>query len=60
MDQKDFKKGKAGRLIKGTHGYWVFLPDPLPPSLSIDWNLVNLGWVGPKPAKPSFADRSIC
>ena len=42
MDLKDFKKGKAGRLIKGTRGYWAFLPDPLPPSLSIDWDLVNL------------------
>jgi cell filamentation protein, protein adenylyltransferase len=42
MDLKDFKKGKAGRLIKGTRGYWTFLPDPLPPSLSIDWDLVNL------------------
>lgn len=42
MDQKDFKKGKAGQLIKGTQGYWAFLPDPLPPSLSVDWDLVNL------------------
>lgn len=41
MDPKGFKDGKPGKLIKGTQGYWAFVPDPLPPSLSLDWDLVN-------------------
>ncbi len=41
MDPKDFKNGKPGKLIKGTQGYWAFVPDPLPPELSLDWDLAN-------------------
>jgi cell filamentation protein, protein adenylyltransferase len=41
MDPKDFKDGKPGKLIKGTQGYWAFVPDPLPPELSLDWDLAN-------------------
>ena len=42
MNPKDFKNGKTGQLLKGTQGYWAFVPDPLPPILSIDWDLANL------------------
>jgi Fic family protein len=42
MKPEDFTKGKTGRLIKGPQGYWAFVPDPLPPPLSIDWGLANL------------------
>ncbi len=27
MDPKDFKNGKPGKLIKGTQGFWAFVPD---------------------------------
>lgn len=42
MNPKEFTKGKAGRLIRGPQRYWAFVPDPLPPPLSIDWDLANL------------------
>ena len=41
MDPKDFKDGNPGKLIKETQGYWAFVPDPLPPELSLDWDLAN-------------------
>lgn len=41
MDPKDFTEKKAGRLIKGPQGYWAFVPDPLPPTLSITWDRAN-------------------
>jgi len=28
--------------MKAPQGYWAFAPDPLPPPLSIDWNLASL------------------
>jgi Fic family protein len=42
MKPEDFTDRKAGRLIKGPQGYWAFVPDPLPPRLSTDWDLANL------------------
>jgi Fic family protein len=42
MNPEDFTKEKAGRLIKGPQGYWAFVPDPLPPPLSINWDLANI------------------
>lgn len=41
MDPKDFTKKKSGGLIKGPQGYWAFVPDPLPPTLSVTWGLAN-------------------
>src|SRR5207245_7309234 len=34
-------EGKSSRLIKSPHDYWAFVPDPLPPSLQITWELVS-------------------
>jgi Fic family protein len=42
MNPVDFTEKKAGRLIKGPQGYWAFVPDPLPPPLSINWDLANI------------------
>ena len=42
MNPGDFTKEKAGRLIKGPQEYWAFVPDPLPPPLSINWDLANI------------------
>ena len=28
MNPKDFKNEKTGQLLKGTQGYWAFVPDP--------------------------------
>jgi len=41
MQPGEFTEGKAGRLIKSPHDYWAFVPDPLPPSLQITWELVS-------------------
>ena len=41
MNPEDFTKQKAGCLIKGPQGYWAFVPDPLPPPLSINWDLAS-------------------
>lgn len=41
MNPGDFSKQKAGRLIRGPQGYWAFVPDPLPPHLSVTWDLTN-------------------
>ncbi|MCX6090544.1 MAG: Fic family protein [Candidatus Atribacteria bacterium] len=42
MKPEDFTDEKAGRLIKGPQGYWAFVPDSLPPHLSVDWDLASL------------------
>lgn len=42
MNPKEFTKSKAGRLIRGPQRYWAFVPDPLPPPLSIDWDLARV------------------
>ncbi len=42
MNPNEFTKDKPGRLMRAPQGYWAFVPDPLPPPLSIDWDLANL------------------
>ena len=37
----DFNDERNGRLIKGTQGYWAFVPNNLPPKLTITIDLVN-------------------
>ena len=41
MNLADFTAEKNGRLIKTQRDYWAFLPNPLPPQLSLSWDLVN-------------------
>ncbi len=41
MNPADFTEEKNGRVIKTQLDYWTFLPNPLPPSLSLSWELVN-------------------
>ena len=41
MHPKDFTERKSGRLIKHQRGYWAFVPNPLPPSIELTWQMVN-------------------
>lgn len=41
MSPADFTDEKNGRLIKTQRDYWAFLPNPLPPQLTLSWDLVN-------------------
>jgi Fic family protein len=41
MNPIDFTEEKNGRLIKTQRDYWAFLPNPLPPQLTLSWDLVN-------------------
>jgi len=33
--------GKLLRVVEGEMAYWAFLPQPLPPALDADWELVG-------------------
>ena len=50
MQPSDFTGDKTGQLIKTLQGYWAFVPDPLPPPLSLSWELAG---------KISEADRAL-
>ena len=50
MQPTDFTKRKSGQLLKHQRGYWAFLPDPLPPTLELTWELAR---------EISAADRSL-
>ena len=41
MKLDDFKDKKNGRLIKTSSDYWAFIPHPLPPQLTLTWELVK-------------------
>lgn len=41
MQPSDFTDQRAGHLTKHPRGYWAFVPHPLPPSLSLSWELVG-------------------
>lgn len=41
MNPADFTEEKNGQLIKTQRDYWAFLPNPLPPQLTLSWDLVN-------------------
>ncbi|MDP1767861.1 MAG: Fic family protein [Nitrospirota bacterium] len=41
MKIDDFTERKGGRLIKTSAEYWAFVPHPLPPQLTLTWELVN-------------------
>lgn len=45
MDPKAFENSSSGRVIRAGQGeavYWAFIPNPLPPQISIDWELARL------------------
>ena len=41
MQPSDFGKDKSGQLINAPQGYWAFNPAPLPPPLTITWELAG-------------------
>lgn len=41
MQAADFTQRKCGRLTKGPHGYWAYVPDPLPPDIDITIDVVR-------------------
>jgi Fic family protein len=50
MEPSDFTQNKYGRLVKGAHGYWAYIPHPLPPDIELTMELVR---------ELSEADRSL-
>ena len=42
MEFEDFQNSTAGRLVLQAGGYTVFIPNPLPPEIRIDWDLTRL------------------
>lgn len=42
MNPEEFKNSTAGKCIKTSGGYWVFIPNPLPPRINYDKNLIRL------------------
>lgn len=42
MNPSDFKNSSAGRCIKTPAGYYAFVPNPLPPKVTLDWKLTRL------------------
>ena len=45
MDPKDFENSNSGRVIRvgqGQTAYWAFVPNTLPPNITIDWELAGL------------------
>jgi Fic family protein len=41
MQPLDFKKNFPGKLVKGAHGYWAYVPQALPPSIKFTPDLVT-------------------
>lgn len=42
MDINNFKNGKAGKVIKTDKDYWAFVPNPLPPAILYNKEMVRL------------------
>ena len=44
MRPDDFSNSTAGRCMRKVHqpAYWAYVPNPLPPQIDVDWELVNL------------------
>ena len=42
MDISNFKNSTAGKVIKTDREYWAYLPNPLPPAITYDKELINL------------------
>ena len=41
MQPSDFKEDRFGGLVRAAEGYWAFVPNPLPPCVSLSWDLVS-------------------
>ena len=41
VQPSEFTQDKFGRLAKGPHGYWAYVPYPLPPDIEITLKLVR-------------------
>ena len=50
MEVAEFTEDQAGKLVRAPQGYWAFVPNPLPPSVNLTWDLVG---------KISQADRAL-
>lgn len=50
MQPQDFSERRSGRLLKHERGYWAFVPNLLPPDLSLTWELAG---------ELSAADRGV-
>ena len=50
MQPQDFSERKSGRLLKHERGYWAFVPNLLPPDLSLTWEMAG---------ELSAADRGV-
>ena len=44
MNPENFRNSSAGRCLRsiGSHPYWAYVPNPLPPKIELDWDLANL------------------
>ena len=44
MNPENFRNSNAGRCLRsiGSHPYWAYVPNPLPPKIELDWELVIL------------------
>ena len=44
MNQEDFRSSTAGKCIRtiSRYPYWAYVPNPLPPKIEMDWELVGL------------------
>lgn len=42
MDIEKFKNSSAGKVLRTNKGYYAFIPNPLPPKISYNKDLVNL------------------
>jgi Fic family protein len=41
LTPKDFNENSWGKIRKQPSDYWAFVPNPLPPALDLDWELVR-------------------
>ncbi|GAG99277.1 unnamed protein product, partial [marine sediment metagenome] len=42
MNPEDFKESSSGKCIKTLTDYWAYMPNPLPPQINYNKNLVSL------------------
>lgn len=50
MQPSDFTGNSSGKVAKTPQGYWAYIPSPLPPTLTLSWELVQ---------QNSEADRAL-
>jgi len=41
LNPKDFENSRAGSCVKTLQGYWAFIPNPLPPQIEYDQELIR-------------------